>query len=159
MTANAAIVPAGTGGAINLYATNNTDMVIDINGYFAAPASGGLSLYSLTPCRAEDSRQPAGTVAFTGAFSVPAAGAACGVPTAAQALVLNATVVPSGSLGYLSLWPGGGAQPGVSTLNAIDGSVTSNMAIVPTTNGSVNAFAAGPGTTYLILDVAGYFAP
>jgi hypothetical protein len=29
--------------------------------------------------------------------------------------------------GYLTLWPGGGQQPLVSTLNAI----TSNMAIVP----------------------------
>jgi hypothetical protein len=32
-------VPAGTGGAINLYTTNNADMVIDINGYFAPPGN------------------------------------------------------------------------------------------------------------------------
>jgi hypothetical protein len=73
--------------------------------------------------------------------------------------VLNATVVPSGELGFLSLWANGGSQPGVSTLNSLDGSVTSNMAVVPTTNGLVNAYAAGPGMTYLILDTSGYFAP
>ena len=144
VTANAAIVPAGTGGAIELFATNNTDMVIDVNGYFAAPVAGGLSLYNLTPCRIEDTRLPAGTPAFTGTLAVTATGVPCGVPPEAQALVLNATVVPSGLLGYLTLWANGGPQPVVSTLNANDGSLMSNMAVVPTTNGFVNAFASGP---------------
>jgi len=157
VTANAAIVPAGTGGAIELFVTNNSDMAIDINGYFAGPASGGLSLYNLTPCRIEDTRLPAGTPAFTGTVTETATGVACGVPPETQSLVLNATVVPSGALGYLSLWANGGSQPVVSTLNSLDGSVTSNMAVVPTTNGLVNAYAAG--TTYLILDISGYFAP
>jgi hypothetical protein len=159
VTANAAIVPAGTGGAIQLFATNNTDMAIDINGYFAAPVSGGLSLYNLEPCRIEDTRQPAGTPAFTGTVTETAIGVACGVPAEAQALVLNATVVPSGELGYLTLWANGVTRPVVSTLNSLDGSLTSNMAIVPITNGLVNAYAAGPGATYLILDISGYFAP
>jgi hypothetical protein len=29
-----AIVPAGTGGAMSVFVTNPTDLVIDINGYF-----------------------------------------------------------------------------------------------------------------------------
>ena len=57
----------------------------------------------------------------------------------------------------LTLWPDGGQLPNVSTLNAYDGAVTSNMAIVPTTNGSLDADAAG--LTQLILDISGYFAP
>ena len=76
---------------------------------------------------------------------------------AAKAFVLNATVVPSGSLGYLTLWPEGEAQPVVSTLNATDGSLTSNMAIVPTNNGSINAYATSD--TQLLLDISSYFAP
>jgi hypothetical protein len=36
IVAAAAIVPAGTGGSIDVYATNNTDLIIDINGYYAA---------------------------------------------------------------------------------------------------------------------------
>jgi len=55
----------------------------------------------------------------------------------AQAFVLNATVVPPGLLAFLTLWPQGTTQPLVSTLNAIDGAVSSNLAIVPATNGSV----------------------
>jgi hypothetical protein len=133
-------------------------MAIDVNGYFAAPAAGGLSLYNLTPCRIVDTRNTL-PAAFTGTQVVTATGVSCGVPPEAQALVLNATVVPSGVLGFLSLWPNGGSQPGVSTLNSLDGSLTSNMAVVPTSNGLLDAYAAGPGTTQMILDISGYFAP
>src|SRR5213079_3207582 len=34
--ANAAIVPAGTGGSIDVYASQFTDLIIDINGYYAS---------------------------------------------------------------------------------------------------------------------------
>ena len=47
--ANAAIVPAGTGGDISVFVTNASDVVLDVNGYFAPPATGGLSLYTVTP--------------------------------------------------------------------------------------------------------------
>ena len=51
----------------------------------------------------------------------------------------------------------GTTQPVVSTLNAEDGTVTSNLAIAPTKNGSVDVFGSDP--TNLILDISGYFAP
>ena len=156
VTANAAIIPS-TNGSIMAYGSDNTDVVIDINGYFAPPASNGLSFYTLTPCRVIDTRNPAGTAAFNGLLTVDVTTSGCASPSTAQAYVLNATVVPSGILGYLSLWPNGQNQPVVSTLNADNATVTSNMALVPTTNGSVDAFASQP--TYLILDISGYFAP
>ena len=85
------------------------------------------------------------------------AGSVCAPPSGAQAYVFNATVVPSGGLGYLTLWPDLGSQPVVSTLNAIDGAITSNMAIVPTSNGKIDGFASN--LTQLILDISSYFAP
>ena len=60
-------------------------------------------------------------------------------------------------VGFLTLWPEGLSQPVASTLNAVDAEVTSNLALVPSTNGSISAFASNP--TYLIMDVFGYFAP
>ena len=48
-------------------------------------------------------------------------------------------------------------MPVVSTLNAYDGFTTSNLAIVPTTDGSINAYA--DGLTHLFLDISSYFAP
>ena len=156
-TANAAIVPAGNLGAIDVFATNASDLVIDINGYFAPSAPGGLSLYNVSPCRVIDTRNPAGSPPFNGALDVNAITSGCDAPSTAQALIVNATVVPPGQLGFLTLWPQGATQPLVSTLNAQDGAITSNMAIIPTTNGSVSAF--GSSATHLILDLFGYFAP
>ncbi len=153
--ANAAIVPAGDGGEISVYPSNDTDLVIDINGYFAAPGSGGSPLYVLSPCRVLDTRQTLG--AFSGKIPIDIVDSFCGVPDVAQAFVLNATAIPPGSLGYLTLWPDGADQPLVSTLNAADGSITNNMAIVPTTNGWIDAYASGP--TQLVLDIFSYFAP
>ena len=158
VTANAAIVSTGTAGAISVYASNDTDLVIDINGYFAPPGSGGLDLFTVAPCRVLDTRNPSGSSPFNGMIVTNVGGSSC-VPqgNGAQAFVLNATVVPPGPLGFLTLWPDAQAQPLVSTLNALDAAVTSNMAIVPGANGSIDAFAANP--TQLILDISGYFAP
>jgi hypothetical protein len=157
VTANAAIVPAGTNGALRVFATNNTDLVIDINGYFAPPGANGLSLYTVTPCRVIDTREPAGTPPYQGTRTVNVKGSACQPPANAQAYVFGATVVSPGLLGFLTLWPHGQAQPLASNLNAIDGAVTSNMAIVPTNDGYINAFTSNPA--YFILDTSGYFAP
>jgi hypothetical protein len=84
-------------------------------------------------------------------------GSACAPASTATAYIFNATVVPPGPMLFLSLWPDGEMQPTVSTLNAQDGFITSNMAIVPTNNGSIDAFA--DALTQLILDISGYFAP
>ena len=157
MVANAAIVPAGTGGAIATYADKNTDLIGDINGYFAVPGAGGLSLYPASPCRVIDTRSSGGT--FNGQRNPPVnvVDSACNVPSAAQQYVFNATVVPAVPLGYLTLWAHGDTMPVVSTLNASDGAMTANMAIVGNHSGKVDAYAAG--STNLILDISGYFAP
>ena len=156
VVANAAVVPAGQNGGISTFAYDDTDLIVDIDGYFASPGQGGYSLYSVSPCRVYDSRNNQGQP-FQGERTIDVAGSACAPPASAQSYVLNGTVVPSGSMGYLSLWPDGEQMPVVSTLNAYDGLVTSNMAIVPTSNGSIDAYAAG--LTQLILDISGYFAP
>jgi hypothetical protein len=86
---------------------------------------------------------------------VPVHGSSCAPPATAQAL--NATVLPSATLSCPTLWAAGGTQPGVSTLNANDGAITSNMAIVPTTNRSIDALATD--ATNLLLDLSSYFSP
>ncbi|HUQ93494.1 MAG TPA: VCBS repeat-containing protein, partial [Bryobacteraceae bacterium] len=164
VVANAAIVPAGTNGGIDVFVTDNTHVIIDVNGYFAPPGgAGAMSFYTATPCRVADTRLPVGpvggpsmTAAQTRTFPVPSS--SCGIPASAQAYSLNATVVPPANLSFLTLWPAGGAQPNVSTLNSFDGSVVANAAIVPAgVNGGINAFVTH--LTDLILDINGYFAP
>jgi hypothetical protein len=159
--ANAAIVPAGTGGSISAFATDDTDLVVDINGYFVPPATDTLQFFPLTPCRVLDTRNPNGVfggppLAGESSRSFPVPSSSCGAPASAAAYSLNVTVVPHGSLGYLTAWPTGQVQPLVSTLNSIDGTILANAAIVPAgAGGAVSFFAAD--TTDLVVDINGYF--
>jgi hypothetical protein len=54
--ANAAIIGAGTGGAVSVYVTNTTNVVLDVDGYFAPAIDSALAFYPLTPCRIADTR-------------------------------------------------------------------------------------------------------
>jgi hypothetical protein len=161
--ANAAIVPAGTAGGINAYAANDTDLIVDINGYFVPPAGNTLQFYTLTPCRVLDTRNPTGTfggpsIAGGTSRSFPITSSACGVPATAAAYAFNVTVVPQVPLAYLTAWPTGQPQPYVSTLNSFDGTTLANMAIVAAgTAGAASFFASD--TTDLVVDINGYFAP
>jgi uncharacterized repeat protein (TIGR03803 family) len=156
VVANAAIVPANpTNGDIDVFAYNGTDLLIDFNGYFAPAGQGGYQLYTAAPCRAYDSRNYGPP--FMGERTVNIVKSQCAPPGTAKAYVFNATVIPSGVMPYLTLWADGSLQPMVSTLNAYDGFVTSNMAIVGNNEGLTDTFAAG--LTQLILDITGYFAP
>ena len=161
--ANAAIVPAGTGGSIDVFASNPTNVILDINGYFITPGAQTLAFYPIAPCRIADTRSATGTfggpsLAATQSRDFPILSSACNIPATAQAYSLNFTVVPSGPLGFLSAWPAGSPQPGVSTLNAPKGNIVANAAIVPAgTGGAITVIATN--ATNLIIDVNGYFAP
>jgi hypothetical protein len=61
-------------------------------------------------------------------FPIPQS--SCGIPATAAAYSLNFTVVPHGSLGYLTVWPTGLTQPLVSTLNSLDGRIKATASIV-----------------------------
>jgi len=163
VVANATIIRRGWGlGDLALYASDRTDVVIDVTGYFGY-APGGLLYYPSKSCRLTDSREPPG--AFSGpsfergqtrSYLLP--GSPCAPPASARAFVLNATVVPKEPLAYITLFPSGNNQPFVSSLNAFDAAVTSNFAIV-TANSSAAVSAFSTHRTDLILDLYGYFAP
>ena len=77
--ANAAIVAAGSpAGGISVFnaGPSATDVIIDMNGYFAPP-SGGLDFYPVAPCRLVDTRGAAtgfnGIAPFSGP-SIPDGG-------------------------------------------------------------------------------------
>ena len=133
----------------------------------AGPITPPLVFVGLTPCRVMETRVGQGQ---TGAFGPPTMSGGssrtvpipthptCAVPGTAKAYSFNVTVVPQGPLGFLTIWPTGSAQPLVSTLNAPDGNVTANAAIVPAgTSGSVNIYVTN--TTDVIVDINGYYMP
>ena len=59
----------------------------------------------------------------------------CGLPSTAQAYSVRMTAVAPCPLGYLTTWPDGQPLPTVATLNAPNGGVVGNEAIVPAGTG------------------------
>ena len=114
---NAAIVPAGTGGAVSVFASNATDAILDINGYFDSYTDpSALQFYPLTPCRVVDTRNPTGSLGGPSlqaaqSRSFPIVSSACNIPGNALAYSLNFTAIPQGPLAYLTVWPSGQSQP------------------------------------------------
>src|SRR5262249_24564267 len=126
--ANAAIIPAGTAGAISVFASDDTDVIADINPYFGPVNGGGLRFYPLPPCRFADTRSQLFKVNGMNVNGPPIVGAqsvrgfitrvdGCGAPDTAAAVSVNVTAVPQGYLGYITLFSGL-PLPLASTLNA-----------------------------------------
>ena len=119
----------------------------------------------VTPCRIVDTRGPAGPY---GAPALPASvarnfalplGPCAGLPVGIDAYSLNITVTNTLGAGFILIYPQGGAQPNVSTLNYLAGQTIANAAIVPagTPNAGVTVVAGVSGTD-LIIDINGYFS-
>jgi endosialidase-like protein len=127
-----------------------------------AAAAGESDFVGLTPCRLVDTRGNG----FGGAFGPPALDTGvprdfpiqgqCGIPAKALAVSLNVTATNTQGPGFLLLYPQGGVQPLVSTLNYVGGETVANAAIVPLGPGGLT-IVAGVSGTELILDVNGYF--
>jgi len=122
--AAAAIVPAGPNGDVCAFVTNDTELVLDINGYFTPTTDPkGLAFFRWLPAawwiHAMQQAHWAGPF-WAGISRGPSrfcrAPATC--PRRPQAYSLNYTSVPSGPLGFLTTFPTGQSQPLVSTLNA-----------------------------------------
>ena len=164
--ANAAIVKAGT-GAISIYASADTNIEVYVNGYFGL--KGGSvnysdALYALTPCRGLDTRPTYFTERMDyilqqqgGCQTTLPALAPADIPPI-TAFVLNATLIPNAGVGYFPVWRHDQFMPTPSTLYALDGAVTSNMAIVPATpiTGQISAYSSA--ATNLLYDTFGYFS-
>ena len=159
--ANGTLVSAGTGGGVSVFATNRTDVILDINGYFA-PAShkpGGLGFARIAPCRVLDTRLDIGKPALTaGVTRTLQVAGKCNLSPFASAYALNITVLPKTTLGYLTVSPTGQPRPLASTLNAVTGTITANMTFaVAGTNGAIDLFANADAD--VLVDVAGSFQP
>ncbi|TMD10005.1 MAG: hypothetical protein E6J01_00190 [Chloroflexi bacterium] len=160
---NLVTVTVGTGGQVSLFANSNTDVVVDEEGFYAAPSGTAGGYVAVSPARITDTRAGSGqanagsTLAAGTTLSVQVTGAG-GVPaTGVSGVVLNATVTNTSASSFLTAWATGGTMPVVSNLNWVAGWTVPNRVIVPVgTGGKVN-FYNKFGSTDLVVDVDGYY--
>lgn len=159
--ANNVIIPASGDGSIDVFTYDPTDFLIDINGFYAPDDGTGRGLYyfPVTQCRAIDSTVSGGPFADDTArtINVPATTGCSGIPPSAQGYAINVTALPNGNpMPFITAYPTGQPRPNASILNAFQGQVVSNAAIIPAgTNGSIDIYAYR--RTDVVLEVSGYF--
>jgi hypothetical protein len=129
----------------------------------AAFADGPFQFHSISPCRIADTRTGSGGILPAKTNRTVATRGVCGIPTAATAVVVNATVVGPTQTGFITLWPADIAWPGVATLTFNAGEpALGNGAIVPlgaTTDMQMTyGIAGGTATTHVVIDATGYFS-
>ncbi len=133
------------------------DAVKAVTASFSAPAT---FFYTVTPCRAYDSRDggAAGALAARADTPILIAGY-CGIPATATAVSLNVAVVSPTVGGNLRLYASGTSRPGTSALNYAAGQTRANNAVVSLgADGALVAYVGQPsGTSHVVIDVNGYF--
>jgi Tol biopolymer transport system component len=126
----------------------------------AAPAS---DYYTVTPCRALDTRS--GSPLSSGVAGFATLHDVCGVPDTATAVAVNITVIGATGQGNLKVYPGDVDPPAASTINFQAGVTRANNAMLPLAydgSGILGflpniAGMAGSGTVHVVVDVVGYF--
>ena len=173
---NAAITKVGTGDnddLVCIYARRATHIIVDITGYFPAPASTHMS-FDAAPVRLLETR-------LTNASSIPPitqTGYVGGQPQAGQIItldvggsnevdaILNITGTQAAG-GFVTVWDCTDTNdvdanvepdpPTASTLNLEPGVTSANLAITQTDGGEICLYTSN--VTHLIVDRIGWFNP
>jgi hypothetical protein len=163
--ANSAIVPVGSAGQVSIYNhTGRTDVVVDVDGYFApvAPGASAGAYVPLAPVRIADTRAGSGlpdansTLRSGGTLNVQVSGQG-GVPAEASAAILNVTATDTTSSSYLTVFPQGASPPNASNLNWVSGATVANRVLVPlSSSGQITVFNHA-GAADVVVDVDGFF--
>lgn len=146
----------GNASAIRLTPTSLTPGSVDI----LEPGN----YYTITPCRVVDTRDLqgpyGGPILTSGVPRLFTIEGQCGIPSTADSVSVNVTIVSPTSGGHLALYPGDQTPPQTSTINFGRGQSRANNAIVPmAADGtiSVRPVVLGNGQVHLVIDVNGYF--
>jgi uncharacterized protein (DUF1501 family) len=160
---NSVVCDLGADGSIEFASSAGpVDLVVDLSGWFvSAPSTAAAGFRSVTPRRIADTREGIAFARGAGPNEVavlPVAGVG-DVPADATAVVLNVTVTQPSDAGYLTVWPTGAAMPPTSSVNWRPGETVPNLVVVSVgSGGSVSMFNSA-GSSHLVADVFGYFAP
>jgi hypothetical protein len=160
--ANLVQVPVGTSNQVTFYnAAGSVDVVVDLEGYYAAPKDAAGELQPLTPARILDTRigngAPTAKIAPASFLNLQVTGAG-GVPTSGvSSVVMNVTATNPSAAGFLTVFPTGAPTPVASNLNFNAGDTVPNRVIVGVGAGGQVTIYNPTGFTDVVADVGGYF--
>jgi len=161
---NGVIAPIGSGGKVCFYSMSETDLIVDVAGWFAGDAFVGI-----TPSRLADTRTGTGvTLGRVGPdaplviqvselnVSLPS-GTAITVPANITTAALNVTIVNPISAGFVTVYPCDRDRPLASNVNYAADQVVANGVIAPVSeSGTVCVYS--PVLTDVVVDLAGWLA-
>ena len=163
---NLVIVPVGANGQITFYNPNGkTDVVVDLEGYFALEAAGSTagSYVPLTPARITDTRAGSGypnsgsTLGPGSTLDIQVTGVGGVLATGVTSALMNVTVTDTTAAGFLTVYPQGAIRPLASNLNWVAGDTVANRVVVPVgPMGQITVYNP-TGNTDVVVDVDGYF--
>ena len=156
-------------GQFKVYSVAQTDVVIDVSGYFSpelVDVNGtGLLFTPIVPSRLQDTRpgQPAcfnlGTPLPSGVDVTQAAAGSCTIASTARAIMGNVTVVTPAAQGFVTFWPSNIPRPLIATSN-FQTSRNFNRFFTVGLGPADGAFKMySLAMPHLVVDVSGYFAP
>ena len=160
---NGVMASLGSEGSVCFYSSSETDLIVDIAGWFEGSAYTGA-----TPTRLADTRDGTGgqlgqlnpsnplVVQATGISATTAAGSATSIPSTASTVALNLTVVDPTAPGFITAYPCDATRPLASNVNYVAGQVVANGVIAPVSaSGKVCLYSSV--ATDIIVDLAGWF--
>jgi hypothetical protein len=165
VVANGVVTSLGAGGAVCLYSDQQSDVLVDVLGWFGGGAQPPFT--GAVPSRLVDTRNaiggPTGVLTPAAPTSVPVRGVTVSVngapqqvPADASAVALNVTMVEARAAGFATVWPCGAPMPDASNVNFGRGGTAANGVIAPIgADGSVCIFTSADA--HLIVDIAGWF--
>jgi hypothetical protein len=154
-TANSGIVPVGATGALDVYASVATDLIVDVTGTFTDATSATAGRFQpVTPTRLLDTRASGGSALVPGGRVTAALPP--GVSADATAVAVNITSVSAPIAGFFSAFATGDAGSDASFMNP-DGSGDPRAAqlIVPVSPAGLTIAATSGG--HVIADLVGWF--
>lgn len=158
---NLVVAPVDAGGRVHLYngSPHSVQLIADVSGYFLAGGplqSGGLSPVPATRLLDTRTAGSGGALPSHGTRTLTVAGKAWVLPSGVAAVVLNVTVTEPTAGGFLTVWDQG-TTPTASTLNFSAHGTVANLAMVALSpSGTVSIYNGSPGSTHVIVDVAGF---
>ncbi|MCM3878065.1 MAG: fibronectin type III domain-containing protein [Thermoanaerobaculia bacterium] len=174
--AGTSFVDAGASGGTTTYLVRAVRLETSASGSYwnastglAAGATvtgpGATAFHTLAPCRAIDTRRPAGPLGGpslgAGATRTFVSTGVCGIPTTARSVSANITVTNTGADGTLVLYPGDlPAAPNALTLAFRAGQTRANNALLGLASDGSGAFklaSTATGPLDVIVDVNGWF--